>query len=535
MAKTYQTQFMLGAKVHGSLGKGFGMVQKNLRGIQRQSALTQRAVTGMAGGFKKLIGIAGAYLGMRAVIGFAKGATEAAKAQIEAETKLAVIMRQRAKASDEQIQSILKLTSAQQKLGVIGDEVQIAGAQQLGTFVTQTKSLETLIPAMNNLLAQQKGLKSTQEDAVNIGNLMGKVFVGQVGALRKVGISFSKAQEQVLKYGNEQQKAAMLATVITENVGQMNEALAQTDQGKIKQAENRLGDLQEEIGKKIIPLQVKFAELFLKVIPYVEKLLPYLDKIPVGFDLILGAMNEVGKSEAIQFLATNVVPLLGQAFQEWMPKIMLLVKNTWGLIQAVIKAFGPALVVILPILQRVIGSVFDILNGVITFLTGVFSGNWSKAWEGISQVFVSVFKLAANNFITMINLITGAINKIEVKAPKWVPKIGGQKIGFNIPQIPMLAKGTNNWRGGLAIAGERGAELINMPRGSSVTPAGKTKRLLDSLAGNGGGPSFSFAPQVIIQGSATKDDVKAALDQSQAEFERRIEAYFRRRQRLSFA
>ena len=71
---------------------------------------------------------------------------------------------------------------------------------------------------MNNLLAQQKGLNATQTDAVNIGNLMGKVMQGQTSALTRVGISFTAAQEEVLKYGNEQEKAAMLAQVITDNV-----------------------------------------------------------------------------------------------------------------------------------------------------------------------------------------------------------------------------------------------------------------------------------------------------------------------------
>jgi hypothetical protein len=66
--------------------------------------------------------------------------------------------------------------------------------------------VETLIPAMNNLIAQQKGLSATTGDAVNIGNLMGKVLNGQTGSLTRVGISFSAAQEKVLKYGNEQER-----------------------------------------------------------------------------------------------------------------------------------------------------------------------------------------------------------------------------------------------------------------------------------------------------------------------------------------
>lgn len=85
-------------------------------------------------------------------------------------------------ATDEEIQSIKDLASAQQEIGVIGDEVQLSGAQQIATFLKEKSSLDTLLPAMNNLLAQQKGLNATTGDAVTVGNLMGKAMMGQVDA-----------------------------------------------------------------------------------------------------------------------------------------------------------------------------------------------------------------------------------------------------------------------------------------------------------------------------------------------------------------
>lgn len=168
--------------------------------------------------------------------------------QVEVETKLATVMRQRMEASEADIDAIKQLASAQQELGVIGDEVQLAGAQQIATFLNQRSSLEALIPAMNDLLAQQKGLKATGEDAVTVANLMGKAMQGQASALRRVGITFTAAQEQVLKYGNESQRAAMLAEVITDNVGHMNAELAKTDAGKAQQMANAIGDIKEVVG-----------------------------------------------------------------------------------------------------------------------------------------------------------------------------------------------------------------------------------------------------------------------------------------------
>lgn len=186
--------------------------------------------------------------GLQQLTGVLREYSAANAVQVEVETKLATVMRQRMEASEADIAAIKQLASAQQELGVIGDEVQLAGAQQIATFLNQRSSLEALIPAMNDLLAQQKGLKATGEDAVTVANLMGKAMQGQASALRRVGITFTAAQEQVLKYGDESQRAAMLAEVITDNVGHMNSELAKTDAGKAQQMANTIGDMKEVVG-----------------------------------------------------------------------------------------------------------------------------------------------------------------------------------------------------------------------------------------------------------------------------------------------
>lgn len=126
--------------------------------------------------------------------GALKGLSEgAANAEI-ANEKLATVMQQRMSASDEDVASIKEVISAQKELGVIGGTVQVAGAQQVATFLKEKESLAVLIPAMNDLVAQQKGLNASQEDAVSVANLMGKVMTGQTSALKRVGITFDEAQ-----------------------------------------------------------------------------------------------------------------------------------------------------------------------------------------------------------------------------------------------------------------------------------------------------------------------------------------------------
>ncbi|WP_287212771.1 hypothetical protein [Muribaculum sp.] len=184
-----------------------------------------------------------------------KSLTDAYQIQKVAETQLETVMRQRMCATEEEISSIKALASEQQKLGVIGDEVQLSGAQQMATFLKEKSSIDVLLPAMNNLLAQQKGLNATNQDAVSVGNLMGKAMQGQTSALTRVGITFDASQEKIMKFGNESQRAAMLAEIITQNVGNMNTELAKTDSGKQKQLENDLGDLKETAGSLLQGIQ----------------------------------------------------------------------------------------------------------------------------------------------------------------------------------------------------------------------------------------------------------------------------------------
>ena len=147
---------------------------------------------------------------------------------------------------------------------------------------------------------------------------------------------------------------------------------------------------------------------------------------------------------------------------------------------------------VLGIFRDTIGGIIDgvrrIFGGVIDFIAGIFTGDWSRAWEGIRNVFGGIFETLGNilkapiNFvINVLNAVIGAINRISIDVPDWVPLIGGRTFGFNIPTIPMLAKGTDFHVGGPAIVGEKGPELVNLPRGSQVIPNNETSRILSGM------------------------------------------------------
>lgn len=274
-------------------------IAKSLSGVQSQANSVGSKVSNS---FSKIAKVVGTAFSVAMITRFSKECVSAANIQTEAETKLTTVMRQRMSASNKAISSVKNYASALQETGVVGDEVQLAGAQQLSTFLKTDDALKKLMPAMNNLAVQQNGVNVTSESMVNIGNLMGKVMQGQTSALTRVGITFSDAQAQVLKYGNEEQRAAMLSQVITDNVGNMNKALANTPAGRIQQLKNSFGDMQETLGRGL-------NNVFSPMLGFLTKIVTKLSQVASGFEnltkKIFGDSNSEQSSAGMNNLSTG--------------------------------------------------------------------------------------------------------------------------------------------------------------------------------------------------------------------------------------
>lgn len=195
-------------------------------------------------------------------------------------------------------------------------------------------------------------------------------------------------------------------------------------------------------------------------------------------------------------------------------------------------------------IQAAVDNVKAIFQNIIDFISNVFSGNWSAAWQNIVNIFGNLFgmivnlaKAPINGVISAINWVLSKINSISVTIPDWVPGVGGKTLGFNIPTIPQLAEGGVATSPTLAEIGEGGEP-------EAVMPLSKLADLLDEYtkkpkptggAGrqeDGGGETIVFSPVLNFYGKADREEVEEATRISFEEFKRlykRLKAEERRK------
>lgn len=214
-----------------------------------------KSMGSMLGKVKALVAAAGIGVAIKQLKTFLDTSETYFKTQFTAEKKLEQIMHNVAGATEEQVQATKDWAAELQKVGVIGDEVTLSGLQELGKYVNNADSLKPLSAALDDLIAQEHGLNATAENAASTAAMLGKALNGQTTLLRRNGIIFDEAQENVLKYGTEQQRVAVLAQVVESRVGGMNAALANTPAGRLQQLSNTFGDIKEKFGEAYVNLK----------------------------------------------------------------------------------------------------------------------------------------------------------------------------------------------------------------------------------------------------------------------------------------
>lgn len=189
---------------------------------------------------------------------------------IEEETqisKLVTILHNCTEATDEQIDSYVKLMSVKEKNGVLSSEALLSASQEMATYITNIDVLETMMDVCADMTAQQYGVNASMEQATNVATGLGKAMAnGDYSFLTKLGYGFSDAQKQMMKTGDEAQRVATVMEVVEASIGGVNQELTKTTAGKIFQLKTAFNDLSKVLGNNVIPLIDKYVPMITDLI-----------------------------------------------------------------------------------------------------------------------------------------------------------------------------------------------------------------------------------------------------------------------------
>ena len=242
---------------------------------------------------------------------------------------------------------------------------------------------------------------------------------------------------------------------------------------------------------------------------------PILDKWAEMFDTLM--------KEHIQPMIDNFLDLIGKVVE----MLTMMWENTFKpLIAWLIEVLAPTVAdvwdIVAGIIDRAvtfisdaINGIIEIVEGVIDILLGIAQGDWQRVWDGFAEVIdgvagvikaiinnvIGIIEGMANAVVAAINTMIRAINTINFTVPDWIPGVGGNSVGFNIPEvnkvsIPRLADGAVI-RGGdpfMAVLGDQrhGQTNIETPLPTMVNAF---KQAIAESGGMGGG-EYTFVAQL---------------------------------------
>lgn len=412
----------------------------------------------------------------------------------------------------------------------------------------------------------QKGVSAIKGAIGPISNFVGPIIksLGGIGTAIKnifqgnlTGASFNIASA----LGLDSEAVGLISSVLQNIVGTVGSYTQQAVdfwKSMMPYVKSIVGSIVTGV-KGVIPI-------FLKVYSAIQQVMSKVIKaiIPVVTYLAGKLLPIIAK--VYSFIANQVVPRVSAAISALVPVFVSTSTKVVGAFTALSNFLKPIIDGIVaafnfgfPFIQTIVIGVIDqitvvvkgligVLGGIIDFVTGVFTGNWSQAWTGVVDTFGSIFGMLKglvatpiNAVIRLVNMAIESINKVSVDIPDW---LGGGTLGFNIPNIPEIPAYA---KGGIAdrpsIFGEAGPEIAiplnNKPRSHSLLDS--ANRIMGRESGgqganNSGDVYIEYSPVYQIQGSTeVKGDVERAAKMSQTEFEKMYGKMIKNKKQVSFA
>ena len=370
----------------------------------------------------------------------------------------------------------------------------------MGLTQEEASSMSTSLAGLAGDLASFKNIDIDQAMTALNG-----VFTGETESLKTLGVvmtetnlkQFADDAGLVYEQMSQAEKVQLRYAYVMEMTKNAQGDYARTSEGtanSMRTLQASFENLISELGQNLLPIITPIIQSITKILKKFGEMDPWAQKLVIGIGIVVAAIGPlITGIGGIITTVTTLIPIISMVGAAFLPvlgiiagviaAIILLIAN-WDAIKSAMQSFdefltnvfatdfteifGPFLGNVLngfvKSLKDVWNNIKKIFNGIINFITGVFSGDWKKAWSGIKDTFVGIWKLLSSLIKTPINGIIGiingliegvaeginlvirSINTLDFDIPDWVPSIGGEHVGFSIPEIspikiPYLATG----------------------------------------------------------------------------------------------
>lgn len=492
MAKGKQTvQLIFDGYVKQGLFTALNGTNRALGKLSRNAANVSRAQTRAAGSgimlggslVKAGIAAAAAYISIQQLSGAYHSIMEETNGAINAQTRLDTLMMNVKGTTMKDVAAVGALADKLKLVTTIDDDVTKAGASQLATYQLRTNSILKLLPALQDLAVGEWGLNVSEEQIIASANKLGKVFAGKTGALSKAGISFSKAQEKILKMGKESEKTATLIQVVQQNYGKLARKMALTPEGKVKQLKNAWADVKKLIGYSLIPIQQKAVSFLVSKLPaitgLIERMISSAHKAAPAFQPIVNVLRTVGQVLAKQnwgkigagilrvfkpilsFITGKLLPFIGKLIAD----IGGIFAKAWPVLQPALQQLGAAIGSLLTAIMPILVKVWAIVKPILAFVIGT-------ALPLIIKAIAWIVKLIATLITKLMQANEWFVN-IGKKVGKWISGGGILHLGGEQQKVADIAKRVGGGpvsAGRPYLVGERGPEWFLPGRSGGIIP-----------------------------------------------------------------
>ncbi len=385
-----------------------------------------------------------AVFSVAAVKGQIQKALEEFSNQYNAEVQLGVVMKN-AGMDQKAFDAIRDRASELESKTTFGGDTFVAGAAELGTYLKDPKALSAAMGTLANYAAGMGGPSVDQSQMVEYATQLGKALDGTYDGLKKKGFELSEAQQKIIETGTDMEKVAVINDVINQSWKGLAESYANTPTGKIEQFKNKIGQLYEAAGQKLVGGVMRLLTAVTNLLDTLQNT-GALDGVCVVLNVIMGLLG---------YAATAV---------SWIAQVVV---DNWPTVSAILTAIAivllPAMIsrlwaTVAPVLAQaaawalLISAAMDAgvtIEDVVGFVGGLLGGLYAFGYNLIADIwnFIATFaEFFANVFVDPI----GSIERLFLGLADSVLGVL-ETIANAIDAVfgSSLSDAVGNWRSGL--------------------------------------------------------------------------------------